>query len=365
MKILHLIPDIKLGCGLSNSVFTASQAMVMKGHEVAVSSELIDDYYKGKFAEIGVEWFYAPLLQTHKTPGRFYDNFVTLRLLVKKLNVDIVHSHHRWNALIAHFAVGKRARHVTSDHNVLYGNKFMSFKAERVITDSLFNKKHLMSYFGVPEEKIDIVPPLIEFNRFSRLKDMSDEIIPDKTMESYLESGTINIGQIARLSEQKGQSFLIDAVKEINKKNDKIRFFILGDGPLKSELQYKIDRLGLEKVIHILPLMKDITPFLSQMDFMVYSSKHEGFCAAVSESLLAGKPVIGTTTGGIPEQVFNGENGYLYDYGEEEVLCGLVLKLAEDEALRLKMVEKSRALFLKNFGHEVISERLEKAYLEN
>lgn len=362
MNILHLIPDIKLGCGLSNSVFTASQAMVMKGHKVYVVSELLDNYYREKFKDLGVNWYYSPLLQTRKNPFSLYRNYATIKNLIINLKIDITHSHHRWNALIANWASRKRSYHITSDHNVLYGNKWLSFRAGMVITDSLFNKQHLISYFKVPEEKIIIVPPLIEHSRYKELKELGSTYDADKFLDETISPETINIGQIARLSEQKGQSFLIDVVEMIHLKDKNLRFYILGDGPLKNELSQKIKDKNLQKIISILPLMKDVKPFLARMNFMLYSSRHEGFCAAVSESLLAGKPVIGTTTGGIPEQVVDGENGYLYDYGDSVRLTDLCLKLAHDPALSSRMAKTARSSFLLKFGHEVVSEKLEKAY---
>lgn len=362
MNILHLIPDIKLGCGLSNSVFTASQAMNMKGHKIFVTSEFIDDYYREKFSALGIDWYYSPLLQTRKNPLSLYRNYKTIKSKIAGLNIDIVHSHHRWNAVIARLATRNLSCHITSDHNVLYGNKWLSFQADKIITDSHFNKQHLMSYFKVPEEKIIIVPPLIEHTRFQELRELDTQDTEDKFLDQVIDPKNINIGQIARLSEQKGQSFLIDAVEKIHQKNKRLRFYILGDGPLKYELNQKIKNKNLQNIITILPLMKDVKPFLARMNFMVYSSRHEGFCAAVSESLLAGRPVIGTTTGGIPEQVIDGENGYLYNFGDAAKLMNLCLTLAKDDALIAKMSQNARNIFLSKYGHAVVSEKLEKAY---
>lgn len=364
MNIFHLIPEMTLGDGLSNAVFTTAQSMAMLNHNVYLSSEIIDDFYKERLERFNIKWIYSPNSQKRKNPVSFLKNQVIIKKYIKEFKIDILHTHNRWNAFYAHSAVKANTCHIFSDHNILSGYKFWGIHAHAVITDSELNKSHLTDYLKVPENKISIHPAaFIEFDKYQSLLNIENLNLTDSMIKIERTQNTINIGQIARLADQKGQFFLLEVLPEIIQQNPNIKMYIIGDGPLKSQIQKKIIDKKLENHLILLPVTDDVVPFIKQMDFMLYSSKHEGFCVAVSESLLASKPVIGTKVGGIPDQIIDGENGFLYDFGDAELLKKRCLELANDQKLLNKMASAARGIYQEKFSFEKTSKHLEKTYI--
>ena len=365
MNILHLIPEMILGDGLSNAVFTTAQSMAMRGHNVYLSSEIIDDFYTERLERFNIKWVFSPNSQKRKNPISYLKNQGYVKRFLKEFDIDILHSHNRWNAFYAHRCVKGKTCHIFSDHNILSGYAFWGIHAHAVITDSEPNKAHLINYLKVPENKISIHPAaFIEYDKYQSLIKIDELDLKDSPIKIERDEKTVTIGQIARLADQKGQFFLLEHLPDIVKENPNIKMYIIGDGPLKAEIEQKIREKNLENHLILLPVSDDVVPFIKQMDFMLYTSKHEGFCVAVSEGLLASKPVIGTTVGGIPDQVIDGENGYLYDFGDGELLKKRTLELAGNKELLKEMTSKARKTYQDRYAFEKIAEHLEKSYLD-
>ncbi|MET0240900.1 MAG: glycosyltransferase [Sphingobium sp.] len=104
-------------------------------------------------------------------------------------------------------------------------------------------------------------------------------------------SSGINIVAAGRLTPQKNFDLLIDSIKLI--KHD-VFLRILGDGPLRQDLENKVKDLGLEKVVHFEGFQDDIYPYLEKADLFILSSDFEGFSSVIVEAFSAGTPVIST-----------------------------------------------------------------------
>jgi teichuronic acid biosynthesis glycosyltransferase TuaC len=111
---------------------------------------------------------------------------------------------------------------------------------------------------------------------------------------------------IGYYEEVKGFRYLIEAMAKVAKKRDEIGLYIIGTGPLKSQMESLIDELGLRPYVFLVAGGKsptEISKWICASDMMVIPSLNEGSPVVMFESLGCGRPVIGTRVGGIPDVI--------------------------------------------------------------
>ena len=145
---------------------------------------------------------------------------------------------------------------------------------------------------------------------------------------------------VGRLAPQKAYPVLLDALARLET-TAKPTLLIAGDGPLRAELQAKIDRLGLDA--RLLGRREDIADLLAAADVFVLGSDWEARALVVQEAMRAGLPVLATKVGGIPELV--GQAAVLVPPGEPEAFAralGAILGDAEEQG-RLRRAALAQA----------------------
>jgi glycosyltransferase involved in cell wall biosynthesis len=119
------------------------------------------------------------------------------------------------------------------------------------------------------------------------------------------------IGFTGRFSEQKGLFVLVDAFARIRNRYPECRLLLVGDGPLRTHLEDRIRRLGLDRSVVITGIRSDVPALLRAMDLFVMTSFWEGLSRSLAEAMFASLPVIATDVGGTSDAVRNGETGWL------------------------------------------------------
>jgi glycosyltransferase involved in cell wall biosynthesis len=166
----------------------------------------------------------------------------------------------------------------------------------------------------------------------------------DTNNESYrkklgFHSKNIVIGTVARLSEQKGHRYLIDATKEVVGRYPNIRVLFIGDGPLRKELELQVNRLGLDSVIKFLGFRSDVKELLSTLDIFVLPSLFEGLPNVVLEAMACGKPVIATNVSGIPEIIDDHQTGILIPPKDSNAIAQAIYQMLQNPK-KMKMMGK-------------------------
>jgi glycosyltransferase involved in cell wall biosynthesis len=157
--------------------------------------------------------------------------------------------------------------------------------------------------------------------------------------ELWLPSHAPVVGNIGALVEQKGQRHLIDAAAAVLREVPDARFVILGEGPLRASLEQQVKASRLEKHVFLPGFRVDAIGLLKSFDVFVMCSQMEGLGTSILDAMAAGKPVVGTRTGGIPEVVNNGETGLLVPPADPDRLAEAIVELLRDPAKRQRMGE--------------------------
>ena len=133
------------------------------------------------------------------------------------------------------------------------------------------------------------------------------------------------VTMVASMGASKDQPTFIKAVAKVLETNNDIQFFLVGDGPRKSEYLALVSSLGFEKDIFFTGEVSNVEEYLKGSDLSVLMSTNaEGFPNVVLESLACGTPVIASQDGGIGELIVNGQNGYLISKGDFEMLSNRI-----------------------------------------
>jgi L-malate glycosyltransferase len=145
------------------------------------------------------------------------------------------------------------------------------------------------------------------------------------------------VGNIGALVEHKGHRHLIEAASIVVRDVPDARFVILGEGELRPVLEQQVKHLHLEKHVFLPGFRADVIALLKGFDLFVMCSEMEGLGTSILDAMAAGKPVIGSLTGGIPEIIDDGTTGVLVPPGEAGPLAEAIVQLLRDPAARERM----------------------------
>lgn len=177
----------------------------------------------------------------------------------------------------------------------------------------------------------------------------------------------IQVITIARLSEEKGLCYLIEAARRILATNPTVHFSIYGEGHLLETLQAQIDHAQLGQHITLAGgfTRKQLPGIMESADLFVLPSITEGFPLALVEAMAWGRPIVATTVGGIPEVVEDGVSALLCPARAANALADAILTLIQHPQQRCTLGAAARLAYEQgNFQPEIVAARFAQLYGE-
>lgn len=164
--------------------------------------------------------------------------------------------------------------------------------SKRYATDYFACTEHAGAYqFGkkaVEQGKVKIITNAIDIEKFK----FDPEARKRLRKEFGFSDEDFVVGNIGRMIPQKNQLFLLDAFNELKKENPNVKLLIIGDGDLRAKIDEKIEKLGLQKDVHIEKYRKDVNKCYSAMDLFAFPSIYEGLGMVAVEAQYSGLPCI-------------------------------------------------------------------------
>jgi glycosyltransferase involved in cell wall biosynthesis len=178
------------------------------------------------------------------------------------------------------------------------------------------------------------------------------------------EPGDVVIGKVARLFELKGHEFVIRAAPRILQECPEARFFFVGDGVLRSDLERAVADAGLADHFVFAGLVPpdEVPAMVSAMDIVVHASLREGLARVLVQALLCEKPVVTYDLDGAPEVIIDGETGRLVPPESVDELAGAVVEAVRNPEQARAMAVEGRRRFADRFRIEKMVADTEALY---
>ena len=344
-NILFFTRTMKLG-GTENVVLQLCEIFKPLVNNIVVCS--CGGVNENKLQELGIKHYRIPDIED-KNPLTVISVAKHLRKVVSDEHITVVHTHHRMAAFYVRLlGIHKYIHFINTSHNTFNDKKYLTrftYKDCNLIACGEMVKKNLQEVYGL--QNVSVI--------HNAIKPFGEIITPDKTLNNAKENGKFLIGNIGRLSEQKGIEYFIRAIPSVIERHPEADFFVIGSG----EDEDKLKRMGNGLPVTFMGYRSDIQNIMSQLDIIVLSSLWEGLPLTPIEAFSVGKTVVATNVDGTVEIVKDNYNGKLVKPKDSAELAEMVCWMIEHQDERMKM-EKSA---LETFENEFSFNKLAQSYI--
>jgi glycosyltransferase involved in cell wall biosynthesis len=170
------------------------------------------------------------------------------------------------------------------------------------------------------------------------------------------------VGMVGRLSWKKGYEFAIEAASIVQARIPGVRFDIVGDGPLRGELEALAANRGLSGTLRFLGQRRDVPELMRRFDCFVLSSIIEGMPNALLEAMALGRPVVTTSAGGSAEVVVDGESGLVVPPKDPRALAAAVVRVLGDREFAARLAAAGERRVRDHFSLEAMLCALDALY---
>ena len=175
------------------------------------------------------------------------------------------------------------------------------------------------------------------------------------------------VGWFGRMTAVKRTDVLLDAIASLRARGVDALLLLVGDGADREHLEVRAQALGLARHCLFLGYQHEVARLYAIADVVVLTSENEGTPVTIIEALAAGRSVVATRVGGVPDVVDEGETGFLVNAGDYEAMAARLEELAHDPDLRLAMGQRASARIITRYAvSRLVSDidRLYRALLE-
>ncbi|MBD2067950.1 glycosyltransferase family 4 protein [Leptolyngbya sp. FACHB-671] len=324
MKILQAIYQYQTGGGSLQVVADLATAARCSGHEVTVLAKDAD-----VSEAIAAERFF--------TGNKLLDGWRLWQRLQRE-NYAIVHVHDRYCSLLLRL-IPQVPASVQTNHIAYRTRRRLTRFADCVVGCSKAMDRHHAGFFRLPPERRALIPNGVYFRspNLERAEALRQEL------PASLRSRQICL-TVARLSEQKGHAYLLEAIAQLpHSLRESWCFVWAGDGELRETLQLQAKQQGVSQDIVFLGQTSEVSEWLSLADAFVLPSLYEGLPLALMEAMAAGLPCLATDIDGNQELLHQGENGWLCQVRDPKALANALEHLLTDEELRSRLGKQAQA----------------------
>lgn len=353
LRICFLAAQLGHG-GAERQLYFVLKVLKQKGTTPYLLSKTKGQYWEKRISNLGVPVKYV---------GRHTSKFLRLFAILKevhKFKPDVVQSQHfHMNSYAAATArllrlrdIGASRNDVTSEIQVtgrVLGN--ISLRAPRIVAAN--SKKAICNAIalGIPSDRLFFLPNVVDIDYYEQIR-------------GQRENDTVQIIGVGSLWKPKRFDRFLTTIALLRKHTNKVfRVVIIGDGPLRMQLEKQAADLGLlPDVVEFTGDLPDVMPVYRESDILMLTSDHEGTPNVVLEAMASGLPVVATNVGGVPEIIQHGKTGYLADPKDESMMVEILLALVNDPNLRGEIGNRARQYVEKHHSLVQLTHNLEKLY---
>ena len=361
-RVFHLITRLLKGGAEAKTLATVrgldDEYQFTVGYGAEYDQEQVDQLERD-----GIPTERFPLIR-HYNPVTTLPAVASLARYLRRKEFDIVHTHSTEAGIIGRFAavLAGVPNVVHTVHGVPFAddrndalNRFVLACERRAATHTdcivtnadVIAETYLERGIGTPEQYTTVYSG-VDLDAFANATPADD-----------LQGERPRVVMVGRLAEGKGHGVLLDAVALMDDFEGSV--CIVGDGPLYDSLASKIEERGLSDRVFLTGYRDDVPRVLAASDVLVLPSFREGTPRVITEAMASGLPVVATDIAGIPEQIVDGENGYLIPAGDAAAVRERLGELVADSELRERMGKQGLER-VEEFSVEAMIEELDGVY---
>ncbi len=170
------------------------------------------------------------------------------------------------------------------------------------------------------------------------------------------------VGWIGRITGIKRPHDVLLAFRKLRDRGVEASLCLVGDGPNRDAVERHASELGIARDCLYLGYQDDVSRWYALLDAFLLTSANEGTPVTAIEALAAGKPVVSTAVGGVPDVVIDGVDGFLAPAGDTDALAEALARLAGDPELRARMGEAGRGRVLEQYAVERLLDDVDRLY---
>ena len=214
----------------------------------------------------------------------------------------------------------------------------LTYESAEVIVNSNYMKNELQRLFGLPYEKINVIPNGVNLNLFNGIE--RDYNFRRK----YAMDNEKVILFMGRLVYEKGIQHLISAMPKILEGYHDAKLVICGKGGMQDELQEQVNAMGIGNKVYFAGYMKgkDVQKMYKAADIAVFPSTYEPFGIVALEAMLSENPIVVSDIGGLNEIVEHRVNGMKAYCGNPNSIADSILELLYDHKLCADITRKAK-----------------------
>jgi glycosyltransferase involved in cell wall biosynthesis len=300
--------------------------------------------------------------------------FLQLYWVMRRKRIEIVHTHSSKAGILGRFAAVCAG--VTSIIHTVHGWSFNDYQGNiqrklfvwlerlcsrftsRIIVVSRFDKNTGLQAKIGQANRYELIRYGIDFAEWNSLQ------ASEKKEALRIEEGELVVGMVACLKPQKAPLDFIRLAALVLREFSGVRFILIGDGALRSQVEEVIRQHHLERQVLLCGWRRDIPQVLSLCDIFVLTSLWEGMPIAVIEAMYSSLSVVVSDTGGVGELVRSGENGFLVPVHDMQSMAKTVIALLRSREKRLDVGRKAKETITQEqaYRYETMLQDTQKLY---
>jgi glycosyltransferase involved in cell wall biosynthesis len=382
-KIVHIITRLDRGGSAQNTLVTcqrlAGRYKVVLVHGLSLESKMTGWEKQSverqiiKAREKGLKVIPVPSLVRRIDPARDLCAFFSILMLLVREKPTIVHTHTYKAGILGCWAAKMAGIPIivhTPHGHVFYGHfsplvtkffiiieKFTAHLIDRMVALTEGERNDYIAFSVSKPDKMVTVHSGVDIDLYTTTR----VNIHEKKRSLGLQAEGLIVGAIGWLLPIKGPMHLLKAMKGVWESNPDTQLVFVGKGDLEEELKAETLRMGASGRVIFLGWRYDIPEIMQVLDILVLPSLNEGMGRVLVEAMAAGRPVVASSVGGIPDLVRHGQNGFLVGPGDVNGLSLAIKKLLIDNKMRDEMGRRGRAM-AHDFSVEKMLEKIDALY---
>ncbi len=359
LNILQVASGFPAWGGTELHILNLSQQLVLRGHRVTVACRP-DGWVSRKAKEMGLITLDATVMRQQD-----WHDYEVLRRFCRDEKIDVLHTHWSTDAVVPSTA-GKFAgvpvrlmtRHSPYPFKTAFGRLMFSYVLYNRILAVSQSVANTLIENGIKRDKVIVIHHGTNVDEFEQITEDPNAV----RQELGFAPGTVTVGILGRVAQEKGHKYLFDSLKLIPDL-DFVKIVVVGEGPQLEEQRQYVEQNGLSDRVVWVPFRSDVNNVINALDIVTVPSTWQEPCSAVIQQAMAlSKPVIGTKVGGTPEMIVDGETGILAEPCDAASLAAAIRTLASSETLRRRQGEAGAKRVRALFTLDRMTTRIEQLY---